>query len=136
MDGYVDGWIDGWMDGLDLCVVVRPSTFARLCELTQLFHRFIVLHCITLYCTTGVFAFINSTFTILASINEGFQSPIRLVNRVPQSGSVLASQYAYYKYTIDNSTGIRDIKFTLTPSSEYAIYLNIYLSIYLSSYLQ
>jgi len=67
---------------------------------------------------TGIFAFINTTFTVLASVNEGFQSPLRLVDRVPQSGSVLASQYVYYKYTLDNSTGIRDIKFTLTPSSK------------------
>jgi len=66
----------------------------------------------------GIFAFINTTFTMLVSVDEGFQSPIRLVDHLPQSGVVMASRYVYYKYSLDNSSLIGEIKFTLTPSSK------------------
>lgn len=48
----------------------------------------------------GVYGFINTTFSLLVTVNDGFNSPIRLFDQIPQSGSVSVSQYAYYQYTL------------------------------------
>ena len=47
----------------------------------------------------GVYGFVNTTFSLLVTMNDGFNSPIRLLDQTPQSGSVSVSQYAYYQYT-------------------------------------
>jgi len=71
----------------------------------------------------GVFGWLNTSFTILATVDEGFRSPVVLLDQAPQSGFVGGSQYAYYKYSVSvprgsggASTPATDIKFSLTPT--------------------
>jgi hypothetical protein len=67
----------------------------------------------------GVFGWANTSFTIVATADEGFLSPIVLSDQQPQSGAVAVSQYSYFSYKINVARGDNviptDIKFTLTP---------------------
>ena len=55
----------------------------------------------------------------MANVDEGFRSPITLIDQSPQSGFVGNEEYIYYKYSISVPTGGNspptDIKFTMTP---------------------
>ena len=67
----------------------------------------------------GVFGWQNTSFTVMANVDEGFRSPITLIDQSPQSGFVGNEEYIYYKYSISVPTGGNspptDIKFTMTP---------------------
>ena len=68
----------------------------------------------------GVFGWENSSFTILASVDEGFQAPTALLDQLPQTGAVLTGQYKYYAYLVNvKSSEPISIKFTLTPTGTY-----------------
>jgi hypothetical protein len=69
----------------------------------------------------GVYGWQNTSFTVLASVDEGFRSPITLLDQAPQSGHVDNSGYMYYRYAISapqSSSGIppTNIRFSLTPT--------------------
>jgi hypothetical protein len=69
----------------------------------------------------GVYGWMNTTFTIMAAVDEGFRSPITLIDQSPQSGHVGDGAYTYYRYSISVAQGAAgtpptDIKFTLTPT--------------------
>ena len=72
----------------------------------------------------GVFGWMNTTFTILANVDEGFRSPVLLLDQSPQTGLVDTAHYTYYKYSVSvpRSNGAVtpavDIKFTLTPTGK------------------
>ncbi len=66
----------------------------------------------------------NSSFSIVASLDEGFVSPILLLDQAPQTGQVALGAYVYYKYYVNveppsaHHTIPVAIKFTLTPTGE------------------
>lgn len=70
----------------------------------------------------GVYGWMNTTFTIMATVDEGFRSPVTLIDQMPQSGHVADAAYTYYKYAISVPQGPSsgspptNIKFTLTPT--------------------
>lgn len=68
----------------------------------------------------GVYGFKNSTYTVLAAVDEGFQSPITLLDQSPQSGIVATGRYVYYSYSVNiqpwSGSPPLDIKFTLTST--------------------
>eukprot|EP00598_Pedospumella_elongata_P002386 CAMPEP_0184975878 /NCGR_PEP_ID=MMETSP1098-20130426/6959_1 /TAXON_ID=89044 /ORGANISM="Spumella elongata, Strain CCAP 955/1" /LENGTH=2755 /DNA_ID=CAMNT_0027498653 /DNA_START=79 /DNA_END=8346 /DNA_ORIENTATION=+ len=72
----------------------------------------------------GVFGWMNTTFTILANVDEGFRSPVLLLDQSPQTGLVDTAHYTYYKYSVSvprsngAATPAVDIKFTLTPTDD------------------
>ena len=72
----------------------------------------------------GVYGWQNTTFTILANVDEGFRAPSTLLDQVPQTGYVGTSQYTYYKYAVSvphtggASSPALDIKFSLTPTDD------------------
>jgi hypothetical protein len=67
----------------------------------------------------GVYGWMNTSFTVMATVDEGFRSPITLIDQSPQSGFVDNAGYAYYRYAISvPQTGSppTDIRFSLTPT--------------------
>ena len=77
----------------------------------------------------GVLGWLNTTFTIMATADEGFLAPIRLLDQTPQSGYVANAEYTYYTYSVSvpqppsqqgggDSMPALDIKVTLTPTSK------------------
>eukprot|EP01038_Epipyxis_sp_PR26KG_P008213 gene8213-11113_t len=67
----------------------------------------------------GVYGWKNTSFSILASTDEGFKSPITLIDKQPQQGHVEKGRYVYYKYKISGDGPTKEsvsIKFILTPT--------------------
>jgi hypothetical protein len=67
----------------------------------------------------------NSSYSLMVSMDEGFVSPMILVEGQPQSGEVKKHRYRYYSYTISEDSGHvydgmstlpGEIIFTLTPT--------------------
>ena len=76
----------------------------------------------------GVFGWMNTSFTIMAAADEGFRSPVTLIDQNPQSGFVGAAAYTYYSYAVSVPPGGSgsppvNIKFTLTPTGKPLYYL-------------
>ena len=80
-----------------------------------------LLHCTPDPTTTGciysiaVYGWRNSSYTITATLDEGWLNPIRLLDGQPQTGSVLQGEFRYYKFVI-NQDVLSDITFTLNPT--------------------
>lgn len=69
----------------------------------------------------GVFGWRNSSYAITATVQDGFLSPVILLDGVSQSGMVEQSSYQYYKYYISvdearNNALPKSIKVILTPT--------------------
>lgn len=84
----------------------------------------------------GVFGWLNSTFTILVTTNDGFKSPVSLLDQQPQSGHVDLNSYIYYQYAVsveppgkNSKTPPVSIKFVLTPTGMPTPPLNLTLGI-------
>ncbi len=83
--------------------------------------------------SAGVYGWQNSTFSILAALDEGFLAPMLLLDQAPQSGFVALGAYKYYRYHVSTG-GVQGaipvaIKFTLTPTDGgdpdlYAVFSN------------
>jgi len=70
------------------------------------------------FCTfyLGVYGFLNSSFSMVVHTNEGFTSPLTLLEQHPQSGSVSTGEYTYYRYIISSTNRLTtSIKLTITP---------------------
>lgn len=78
-------------------------------------------HCIPNAATAGcvytiaVYGWMNSSYTILATLDEGWGNPTRLLDGQPQSGYVAQGAYRYYKYTVSQDVATA-LVFTLTPT--------------------
>lgn len=95
-------------------MTLQYSEVSKHCNLLRVGHCDIYI---------GVYGWMNTTFTVLATVDEGFLSPVTLIDQAPQSGFVATSDYSYYKYSISVPQGSGgeelppvDIKFTLTPT--------------------
>ena len=73
----------------------------------------------------GVLAFRNTTFTLTATLSEGFKSRISLIDGQPQTGVVNVSQYVYYEYNVRATIG-EPLRFSL--SSLNSMDLDLYLT--------
>jgi hypothetical protein len=65
----------------------------------------------------SVYGWKNTSYAITASVNDGFASPVLLLDQVSQSGSVKAGQYQYYRYYVQSNISIPlSVKFVVTPT--------------------
>jgi hypothetical protein len=70
----------------------------------------------------GVYGFVNASYSLMVSMDTGFQNPITLIDGQPQAGSIQPGRYAYFRYRV--SGGMVDsavpavILFTLTPTND------------------
>ena len=97
-------------------LTIQYSEISKHCNLSPTEDR----HCDIFI---GVFGWSNSSFSIISSVNEGFLSPILLLDQQPQSGYVDSNSYVYYKYLIsaygknfNSSSFVTNLKLVLTPS--------------------
>ena len=63
----------------------------------------------------GVLAWRNSSYTLVASVNDGFESRISLLDGQPQTGAVGVGKYVYYEYQVGSAsnTGRNPLRFSL-----------------------
>lgn len=73
----------------------------------------------------AVYGWKNSSYNLLGSVDDGFLSPVLLVDQQPSNGYVSAKTYKYFKYLVNvqppaagSSSIPTSIKFTLTPTGE------------------
>lgn len=104
-------------------MTLQYSELAKHCNLARTGHCDVHI---------GVYGWMNTTFSVMAAVDEGFLSPMTLIDQAPQSGYVGASDYTYYRYSISvpqAAAGAEelppvDIKFTLTPTGRRDFYLS------------
>lgn len=69
----------------------------------------------------AVYAWSNTSFSILASLNRGWASPLELTPGQPQTGRVAKGTYAYYSVRIPGSgSGEQQpvVRITLLPAGD------------------
>jgi hypothetical protein len=69
----------------------------------------------------GVFAWSNTSFSLLATLNRGWEDPIQLTVGRPQAGQVAKGMYSYYSVKIPGSAGGEQqpvVRITLLPEGD------------------
>ena len=63
----------------------------------------------------GVLAWRNSSYTLVASMDDGFESRISLLDGQPQTGAVGVGKYIYYEYQVGSASvnGSNTLRFSL-----------------------
>ena len=56
----------------------------------------------SIFLVLGISGFRNSSYTLVAHMDAGFSSAVRLMEGKPQSGYVEAHSYVYYKFWVDS----------------------------------
>ena len=82
----------------------------------------------------GVYGGENCSYTIVAFMNEGFKSPLRLFEGQPQHGSVERNEFVYYRYVVGSNVShaglLPDaIVITLTPLDDGDQVLKLYINL-------
>jgi hypothetical protein len=79
----------------------------------------------------GVYGFINTSYTLTASMDTGFENPVALLDGQPQAGHVAAGKYTYYRYkvAVANTSIPSSITFTLTVKFDSSFRNYIFISI-------
>jgi len=69
----------------------------------------------------GVFAWSNTSFSLLATLNRGWAAPVQLTPGRPQAGQVTEGMYSYYSVRIPGSVGGEQqpvVRITLLPEGD------------------
>jgi hypothetical protein len=68
----------------------------------------------------GVTAYTNTSYSVLAYMDEGFSRPTALIDGQAQSGTVQKGDYVYFSFPISLATNAlaTGLTFTMTPTSE------------------